>query len=104
MSSLTDNPFTGCPNIASITVASGNTTYNSSSNSNAIIKTSGNILVSGCKNTIIPSTIKTIGIDAFGTNLTNITTINIPSGVTTIMDSAFGDCTGLTNITLPNTV
>jgi len=104
MTSLTDNPFAGCSAVTSIAVASGNTTYNSNNSCKAIIKTSGNILVAGCMNTTIPSTVTTIGTSAFEHILTSTSGITIPSGVTTINNSAFYGCTGLTNITLPNTV
>ena len=93
----------GFPNLTSITVASGNTTYNSYNNCNAIIYTSTNTLQLGCKNTVIPNTVTTIGQCAF-LFCTGLTSITIPNSVTTIENSAFSDCTGLTSIDIPNSV
>ncbi|MGA3142181.1 MAG: leucine-rich repeat domain-containing protein [Verrucomicrobiota bacterium] len=48
-------------------------------------------------------TATTIGLDAFN-DLTNLTSVTIPSSVTSIGDGAFWYCTGLTNITIPGSV
>ena len=44
-----------------------------------------------------------IGDDAFQ-GCTNLTSVDIPSGVTTIGGSAFKSCTSLTSVTIPNSV
>ncbi len=65
----------------------------------------GNGAFNGCSQLTsisIPSTVKSIGRDAF-TN-TKITSITIPSGVTKIVDSAFEGCTNLTTVSIPSTV
>ena len=59
------NPFYGCQNLSSITVEEGNTVYDSRNNCNAVIETAENVLVAGCKNTIIPADITGIGENAF---------------------------------------
>lgn len=97
------NPFQGCYNITSITVASGNTVFDSRNSCNAIIRTADNTLCMGCSKTIIPSSVKSIGISAFG-GCINLTSINIPKGVTTIDEDAFSLCKGLTTITIPEGV
>lgn len=51
----------------------------------------------------IPSSVTSIGSCAFS-NCTSLTEITIPSGVTSIGSSAFNNCTGLTEITIPATV
>lgn len=89
----------GCSNLTTITVESGNTTYDSRDNCNAIIETATNTLKQGCKTTIIPNTVTTIGQSAFF-NFTNLTNIAIPSSVTTINNYAFERCTSLTSVTV----
>ena len=86
-----------CAYLNSITVDPANSYYDSRDNCNAIIETKTNTLVSGCKNTIIPSGIVTIELDAFG-GCVGLTSISLPSSVTTIGNWAFTGCSGLTSI------
>ncbi|MCQ2350260.1 MAG: leucine-rich repeat domain-containing protein [Paludibacteraceae bacterium] len=97
------NPFMGCSNLDTIIVDSGNTVYDSRSNCNAIIESSTNTLISGCKNTTIPNSVTSIGQNAFG-SCENLASINIPNSVTMIDESAFKDCIGLVSVSIPNTV
>lgn len=97
------NAFAGCGGLTSITVKSGNPKYDSRNNCNAIIDKESNTLIAGCKNTIIPNDVTTIGISAFS-GRTNLTSMTIPSGVTSINKSAFSGCSSLSTITIPNTV
>ena len=92
-----------CPNITSIKVESGNAKYDSRNNCNAIIETSTNTLIAGCKNTVIPSSVTTIGTASFY-GCTGLTSITIPSSVVSLGEGAFFDCTGLTSISIPNSV
>ena len=94
-----DSSFKGCTSLTNITVDSGNTVYDSRNNCNAIIKTSSNTLIAGCKSSTIPSTVTTIGGSAFS-GCTSLKSITIPSSVTTIGNRAFSDCTSLTSITI----
>lgn len=96
------NTFQNCP-IESITVAAGNTVFDSRDNCNAIIHTSSNKLMLGFASTVIPASVKVIGYGAFQ-ECTNLTSIVIPEGVTYIDHYAFFNCTSLTSITIPNTV
>ncbi len=94
--------FGGCTGLTSMVVASENTKYDSR-DCNAIIETSSNTLIAGCKNTIIPNSVTSIGAGAFqGCN--SLTSITIPSSVTSIGNSAFANCQGLTSITIPSSV
>ena len=86
-----------CADLNSITVDPANSHFDSRDNCNAVIETKTNTLVSGCKNTIIPSGIVTIELDAFG-GCVGLTSISLPSSVTTIGDWAFTGCSGLTSI------
>ncbi len=92
-----------CSGLEQIIVDSGNTVYDSRNNCNAIIKTSTNKLVRGCKNTIIPNSVTSLGDGAFS-NCSNLSTIEIPNSVTSIDSYAFSDCSGLTSIVIPNSV
>ena len=73
--------------LENITVESGNTTYSSPEGSNAVI--SGNILVFGCKNTSIPTSVTKIGKYAFFNVSFTSTSISLPDGVTEIQKQAF---------------
>ena len=57
--------FSGCDNIKTMVVRSGNTVYDSRNNCNAIIETATNTLIAGCQNTIIPSSVTSMGKCAF---------------------------------------
>ena len=95
--------FKGCTSLTSIVVENGNTVYDSRDNCNAIIETSSNTLICGCSNTMIPTTVVTIGEGAFSV-CKNLTSLVIPSSVTTIGANAFNGCTGLASITLPSSL
>lgn len=56
-----EGPFGSCSGLTSIIVEEGNPQYNSRDNCNAIIKTDSNALVQGCRNTVIPSDVTSIG-------------------------------------------
>lgn len=51
----------------------------------------------------IPSSVTTIGNSAFA-NCTGMKWVSIPNSVTSIGDGAFAYCSGLTNVTIPNSV
>ena len=91
------NPFYGCSGLEQIVIEAGNTAYDSRCNCNAVIKTSTNELAVGCKNTVIPNSVVSIGSLAFY-GCTGLTSIEIPNFVTSIGDYAFGSCSRLTSI------
>ena len=122
--------FNSCSNLTSITVEAGNPVYDSRNNCNAIIKTATNTLVQGCNNTVIPSGVTSIGNDAFLNSLlesitipegvtsigvmafaynssggsSQLSSVFLPSTLTTIGEYAFELCTALTSITIPSNV
>ena len=95
--------FYGCSSLTSISVESGNTVYDSRNNCDAIIETSSNTLIAGCKNTFIPISVTSIGEAAFE-GCSGLTSVTIPNGVTSIGSNAFYGCSGLTSVTIPNSV
>lgn len=95
-----------CLSLTSITVDINNVYYDSRDNCNAIIEKLGSKLVQGCINTVIPNDIVVIGKNSFkGIKITSIT---IPSTVTTIENGAFHLSStlssGLTSVTIPSSV
>ena len=75
--SIADDAFAFC-GLSFVYVEDGNTVYNSLDDYSAIIKTETNELVCGCQNTVIPNSVTSIG------------------------NSAFNGCSGLTSVTIKN--
>ena len=118
--------FAGCNSLTSIIVESGNTVFDSRDNCNAIIHTASHELIAGCKNTVIPNSVTSIGVGAFSgcrdlTSITipnsvtsiglgafagcnSLTSVNFGNSLTTIGSAAFFTCDGLTSVTIPNSV
>ena len=89
--------FAECSGLTSLKVESGNTVYDSRDNCNAIIESSTNTLIYGCKNTTIPNSVTSIGYGAFD-GCSGLTSITIPNSVTSIGQQAFSGCSGLTSV------
>ena len=102
VATIGSNPFRACYNLNTLQVESGNINYDSRNGCNAIIETETNTLIAGCKNTIIPNTVKHIGNYAF--NNCPFSNIIIPNSVTSIGNYSFSYCQKLKNITIPNSV
>ena len=95
--------FAECNELSSIIVEKGNPVFDSRDNCNAIIATEVNKLKFGCKNTVIPNSVISIGGSAFH-GCQKLTTITIPDAVIEIYDNAFLSCTGLTSVSLGTSV
>ena len=91
VTSIGDEAFSGCSGLTSLKVEDGNPKYDSRNNCNAIIESSTNTLIAGCKTTTIPSSVTSIGEKAFA-HCTDLTSITIPNSVTSIGNGAFSHC------------
>ena len=103
VASIGDSAFYVCRGLEKITVESGNSCYDSRDNCNSIIDKKTNTLIVGCKNSIIPNSVTSIGSGAFA-YCSGLTELTLPNSVTSIGDAAFRGCSGLTELTLPNSV
>ena len=95
--------FLECTSLQSIIVESNNPKYDSRNNCNAIIETASNILVAGCKNTVIPDSVTVIDQYAFF-GFSSLQSIVIPGSVSEIGEGAFGNCSSLQSIFIPDSV
>ena len=98
VTSIGEFAFSGCSILTSINVQEGNTKYDSREKCNAIIETASNTLIAGCKNTVIPNSVTSIGEWAFD-SCSGLTSVTIPSSVTSIGSGAFEDCPNIQTIT-----
>ena len=95
--------FAKCLALTSIKVQIENTKYDSREDCNAIIETASNTLVVGCKSSVIPNNVTTIGEEAFD-KCEGLTSIIIPNSVTSIESEAFDGCLNLTSLSLGENV
>ena len=95
-------PCYSANNLTSITVAQGNSRYDSRDGQNALIETERGRLLQGCGSTVIPSGVKSIADRAFY-GAQALTSISIPEGVTAIGQGAFQGA-GLKSVHLPSTL
>ena len=101
--SIGNDAFFNCNSLASIEVDAQNSYYDSRNNCNAIIKKDGNELILGCRATVIPNSVISIGKGAFY-DCSGLPNMNIPQSVISIGNNAFKGCSGLTYVSIPNSV
>jgi hypothetical protein len=94
--------LSNCPNLKEIIVDPKNPYYDSRENCNAIIDSKTGQLIIGCKGTVIPGSVTSIGENAFLGS--GIETIVIPESVTEIGASAFSGCNKLRSVSLPSSI
>lgn len=95
--------YLGCSGLISLAVESENPVYDTRDNCNAIIRTSDNVLIAGCRNTTIPNSVTSIGNYAFD-GCTSLASITIPNSVTSIGKGVFYKCSSLASVTIPSSV
>ena len=103
VTSIDSSAFQECSGLTKISVDVNNPKYDSRNECNAIIETATNTLLFGFKNTSIPNSVTSIDNSAFQ-YCSGLTSIVIPSSVTSIGSYAFEGCTGLTSIVIPSSV
>ena len=104
LSELGGGAFAGCNNLLSITIAPGNENFQSPSGSNVVLNRDGTILLTGCSNSKIPSTVKEIDDYAFR-GFSALESMDIPQGVEIIKYKTFADCENLKRVNFePNAV
>ena len=94
--------FGGSPNLTTITVSGDNTHFDSRGDCNALIETEPNRLLVGCKNTVIPDNVASLWDRAFY-QCSGLTSVTLPQSLTYIEQYAFS-YTGLTTVTIPSSL
>lgn len=100
VTSIGQDVLSYCSSLTQIQVEVGNPAYHSSGN--CLIETESQKLIAGCKESVIPTdgSVKSIGAYAFYGNLREGITVTVPDSVTSIEESAFAYCFGLSAVTL----
>ena len=98
VTSIGNYAFSDCSGLEKITVDRGNKRYDSWGNCNSIIETGTNTLIVGCKNSVIPNSVTSIGYYAFYV-CSGLTELTLPDSVASIGDGAFICCSDLSKIT-----
>ena len=101
VTSIGEGAFSGCSGLTAIEVSADNPTYRSENN--CLIEMETNALIAGCKTSIIPKGVTSIGSWAF-VDCSGLTAVRITDSVTSIGDGAFYNCRGLTAIAIPDSV
>ena len=105
VTNIIERAFAGCSGLTAIEVDEANPVYDSRNGCNAIIGPLwgfDEVLIAGCKNTVIPDGLTVIGSAFYGCS--ELMSIAIPDSVTMIGTQAFSGCSGLTSIAIPDGV
>ena len=102
VTSIGEGAFGVCSGLTAITVDKENLQYDSRNSCKAIIEKSSDKLIAGCRNTVIPGDVTSIGAYAFAS--CGFTSVEIPNGVTSIAEFAFWNCLDLHSLEIPSSV
>ena len=95
--------FLDCTELEHFEVNKNNPVYNDAGN--CIIDSTENSLVVGCKNSVIPTNGSVVEIRSHAfQNCSGLSNVIIPDSVKRICDYAFCGCVSLTDVTIPNSV
>lgn len=97
-----EQPFNNCSGLKSIEVASGNSVFRSAGN--CLIDVKAKLLLSGCKNSVIPSGKNIIGVKNAFNGCSSLERLVIPEGVEAVYGETFSGCTSLKAIVIPKSM
>lgn len=100
---IDENAFSDCPYLKELSVSAENEHLHS--DGSCIIESSTKRLIRGTSSSVIPSdgSVTSIAAHAFAF-CKDMTSAELPEGITELGDSAFGDCVSLRSVKLPSTV
>ena len=87
---LSSYVFEDCPSLAAIRFPNGSKVYDAREGVNAIVDIASGTLIRGCKGTVIPDSVSSIGSSAFSGGV--LSNLIIPKSVTRIGSYAFSAC------------
>ncbi len=91
--------FNFCPSLTSLKVDERNPVFDSRNDCNAIIRTDDDLLVYGCRTTVIPQSVRSIDDYAF-CGCEGLGQMIFPANVERVGEGAFYECSGLTSVVL----
>ncbi len=97
---IENKALAGCYSLKSINVAEGNKNF--AVVQDCLIDIANKQLIQGLASSVIPADGSVTSLAPYCFDHMQITTVDIPSGITVIPDNAFSWCTALTAATLPN--
>ncbi len=100
---VSGSAFVGCYGIDEITVAPDHPDFISPKGSNALLSKDGKTLLLGCRSTVIPDGVETIGESAFWGRYPNLV-LHLPETIMKIDESAFGHCNAVDEVIIPKSV
>ncbi len=101
LNSIGEKAFSACDGLEIIMINSNNVKYKSEGN--CIIEKDTNALIVGCKTSIIPDYVTSIGDSAFY-DCSSLTSIEIPNSVTSIDRYAFQSCRNLVSVEMSSNI
>lgn len=100
---ISGNAFESCYELDDINVSAENPNYTSVKGSNALLSKDGKTLLVGCRTTVIPESVETIGHNAFAGRYSNLM-LRIPENIKSIEAFAFCGCNAICEVILPESL